>query len=188
MEELIRRLQPILEDLIRIRQNMSFFYETRTKFNLFPKRNSDVASYKKEVTVDAAVNDLLQFDTIYNLYYSEESSTPVDAATLNEFNQNTGNNIEHAYLYVNPDDYEDMLRRIFLAVVVLDKIHVMPGHYKPESEEGRKLLAHELTHVAQNQNKEFVDHRTREELEEEAEAPTGLVWGEGLPPPNAVSP
>ena len=62
-----------------------------------------------------------------------------------------------------------MIRRILLAFVVLDDIHIMPGHYKPESEEGRKLLTHELTHVAQNKNKEFVDHRTREELEEEAE-------------------
>ena len=54
--------------------------------------------------------------------------------------------------------------------VLFDDIGVRKGKYKPESEEGRKLLAHELTHVAQNQNKEFVDHRTREELEEEAEA------------------
>ena len=95
----------------------------------------------------------------------------VDAATLDEFNQNTGNNVSEAYITPLDSDYaHELMTASILAYVLLDDVKVRRDKYKPETEEGRKLLAHELTHVAQNQNKEFVDHRTREELEEEAEA------------------
>ena len=106
---------------------------------------------------------------IENLYYAKHE--PVDEATLNEFNQSTGNNVDRAYITPLDSDYaHDMMTTTILAYVLLDDVKVRRDKYKPETEEGRKLLAHELTHVAQNQNKEFVDHRTREELEEEAEA------------------
>ncbi len=117
-------------------------------------------------------NNFLDFEeenrvVLRHLY--RDRDIPVETVMLEEFNQNTNNNLDYAYIHRNTEAYDDMIRRILLAFVVLDDIHIMPGHYKPESEEGRKLLTHELTHVAQNKNKEFVDHRTREELEEEAE-------------------
>ena len=156
--------------------------------------------YEKQNLLNPMVKRLLKFDTIENLYTPEisispkvESSyvdmrevmskpfcienlyyakhEPVDAATLDEFNQNTGNNVNNAYItHLDADYAYDMMRARILAYVLLDDVKVRRDKYKPETEEGRKLLAHELTHVAQNQNKEFVDHRTREELEEEAEA------------------
>ena len=104
---------------------------------------------------------------IENMYYSKP--VPVDEATLDEFNQNTGNNVKKADVYLSRKAWNEV-NSFVLAFVVAEKIIMMRGQHKPETEEGRKLLAHELTHVAQNQNKEFVDHRTREELEEEAEA------------------
>lgn len=42
-------------------------------------------------------------------------------------------------------------------------------YYQPETEEGRKLIAHELTHVAQNKLKNENINTTKEELEQEAE-------------------
>ncbi len=39
------------------------------------------------------------------------------------------------------------------------------GAYRPETEEGRKILAHELTHVAQNKRLEEYRGASREELE-----------------------
>ena len=45
------------------------------------------------------------------------------------------------------------------------------GAYRPETEEGRKILAHELTHVTQN--------KKREELEGEAEAAEKLFERQG---------
>ncbi|MBO7317025.1 MAG: DUF4157 domain-containing protein [Paludibacteraceae bacterium] len=48
------------------------------------------------------------------------------------------------------------------------------GAYRPETEEGRKILAHELTHVAQNKKREEYRGASREELEGEAEAVQAL--------------
>ena len=104
---------------------------------------------------------------IENLYYAKHE--PVDEATLDEFNQNTGNDVKKAEVYLSRKALNEV-NSFVLAFAVAEKIIMMRGQHKPETEEGRKLLAHELTHVAQNQNKEFVDHRTREELEEEAVA------------------
>ena len=57
-----------------------------------------------------------------------------------------------------------------LALVLGTDIFFRNGAYRPETEEGRKILAHELTHVAQNKECKPDDNRTREELEREAEA------------------
>ena len=153
---------------------------------------------EKQPLLDSRVETLLKVDTIYNLYTPEitvsskiphgcadmrkvmsrpfcienmyySKPVPVDEATLDEFNQNTGNNVKKADVYLSRKAWNEV-NSFVLAFVVAEKIIMMRGQHKPETEEGRKLLAHELTHVAQNQNKEFVDHRTREELEEEAEA------------------
>lgn len=42
------------------------------------------------------------------------------------------------------------------------------GAYRPETEEGRALISHELKHVSQNREYMTADNRTREELEAEA--------------------
>ena len=55
------------------------------------------------------------------------------------------------------------------------------GAYRPETEEGRKILAHELTHVAQNKECKPDDNRTREELEREAEAAEKTAEDSGDP-------
>ena len=56
-----------------------------------------------------------------------------------------------------------------LALVVANTIYFRNGAYKPETEEGRKLLAHELTHVAQNKEKEAYRNVSSEDKEIEAE-------------------
>lgn len=53
---------------------------------------------------------------------------------------------------------------------MFDTIYFRDGAYKPETEEGRKTIAHELTHVAQHRNRPPADNRTKGELEAEAEA------------------
>jgi len=55
-----------------------------------------------------------------------------------------------------------------LAFTVGKHIYFRNGAYRPETEEGRKLLAHELTHVHQNENKEDYRNVSRKELEAEA--------------------
>ena len=66
-----------------------------------------------------------------------------------------------------------------LALVLGTDIFFRNGAYRPESEEGRKILAHELTHVAQNKKREEYRGASREELEGEAEAAEKLFeWQE----------
>jgi len=187
---------------------MEELHELYTYQNILDGKYPDLKDFAKAlddalssiISGNSYGDELLKFDTIYNLYTPEirispklkpvcvdmrnvmskpfcienlyyANHEPVDAATLDEFNQSTGNNVDRAYITPLDSDYaHDMMTTTILAYVLLDDVKVRRDKYKPETEEGRKLLAHELTHVAQNQNKEFVDHRTREEIEEEAEA------------------
>ena len=158
MSERIKKINNNVLELIKVANNLrnqnysDEYYSERMLY----KKADNIIDFEEENRV-----------VLRHLY--RDRNIPVETVTLDQFNQNTGNNLESAKYRYYPDDYEDTLRRIYLALVVLDEIHIMPGKFQPESEDGRKLLTHELTHVAQNKTKEFVDHRTREELEEEAE-------------------
>ena len=54
-----------------------------------------------------------------------------------------------------------------LALVLGMDIFFRNGAYRPETEEGRKILAHELIHVAQSKKREEYRGASREELERE---------------------
>ena len=56
-----------------------------------------------------------------------------------------------------------------MAIAIANTIYFRNGAYKPETEEGRKTLAHELTHVAQNKEKEAYRNVGSEDKEIEAE-------------------
>ena len=68
-----------------------------------------------------------------------------------------------------------------LALVLGTDIFFRNGAYRPETEEGRKILAHELTHVAQNKKREEYRGVSREELEREAEEAEKTVEDSGDP-------
>ena len=76
--------------------------------------------------------------------------------------------VEHATIHTGP--YADELARSLhpLALVLGTDIFFRNGTYRPETEEGRKILVHELTHVAQNKKREEYRGASREELEGEA--------------------
>jgi len=57
-----------------------------------------------------------------------------------------------------------------LAITIGKDIYFRNGAYKPETEEGRVTLAHELTHVNQNLEKISYTNKSKEELEKEAES------------------
>ncbi|MCM1223847.1 MAG: DUF4157 domain-containing protein [Lachnospiraceae bacterium] len=94
---------------------------------------------------------------------------PVDGQTLEEFNLNTGGGIEQAIIHTG--SYADELARSLhsLALVIGTDIYFRSSAYKPETEEGRKTITHELIHVAQHKNRPLVDNRTMDEIEAEAE-------------------
>lgn len=84
-------------------------------------------------------------------------------------NEKNDENDVHATIHtgMSADEYTRSFH--VLALTIGSDIFFRNGAYKPETEDGQKLLAHELTHVKQNENKPFVDNRTVEELEREAE-------------------
>lgn len=95
---------------------------------------------------------------------------PADEQTLEEFNLNTGSDVDYATVHTS--SYADGLARSLhsLALVIGTDIYFRSNAYKPETEEGRKTITHELTHVAQYKNRPLADNRTKEEFEVEATA------------------
>ena len=98
--------------------------------------------------------------------YNREHS--LDTVVLNEFNRTNDTDIEQVKISYGPAADEYAGQNHALALVVANTIYFRNGAYKPETEEGRKLLAHELTHVAQYAEKRMLRQTDRKELEAEA--------------------
>ena len=94
---------------------------------------------------------------------------PVDTVLLNEFNRNTGADIENVKLEYGPNSDEYVRSHHALAIAIADTIYIRNGAYSLENEDGRKLLTHELTHIAQNKEKETYRNVSNDEKEIEAE-------------------
>jgi hypothetical protein len=80
-----------------------------------------------------------------------DRTVPLDAVTIEAFKQDHNKDIgDHVVIRYGPgaDEYTRMHNA--LAIAVGTGIFFRNGAYKPETEEGRALLAHELTHVAQH--------------------------------------
>lgn len=93
----------------------------------------------------------------------------LDTVKIIEFSQGHEKNLDEATIHIGMNADEYTRRFNALALTVGTDIFFRNGEYKPETEEGRKLLAHELTHVAQNKDSEEYRNSSREELEAEAE-------------------
>ena len=93
----------------------------------------------------------------------------LDTVVLNEFNQKNDTNLEDVKVVYGPASDEYARQNHALALTVANTIYFRNGAYKPETEEGRKLLTHELTHIVQNKNKEDYRNTTKEDKELEAE-------------------
>ena len=124
------------------------------KVNNLKKKESHFMEYKiQEQTVRRDIENDREF--------------PLDNTTIH--NIKNDKNYEKAMIHTGMS--ADEFTRSFhaLALTVGRDIFFRNGAYKPETEEGQKILAHELTHVEQNENKPFVENRTVDELEKEAE-------------------
>ena len=110
-------------------------------------------------------------NTVYDpatflLSRTSDRTFPLETVELQSFNQKQDKNIESAVIHVGPSSDEIARSNNLLAFVMMDEIFFRSNKFNTTTEEGRKLLRHELTHVAQNKNKSF---KTVEELEQEAE-------------------
>ena len=87
---------------------------------------------------------------------------------INAFEQKHNKSAPVAVVHIG--FHADEFARSFhaLAVTIRTDIYFRKNAYNPGSEEGQKLLAHELTHVSQYAEKRITKITTKEELEEEA--------------------
>ena len=109
-------------------------------------------------------------DVMVTRKYLHDRKYKLDSVILNEFSREHGKEVDTAIVHLGmyADEYTRSLNA--LAITIGMDIFFRNGAYRPETEEGRKILAHELTHVAQNKKREEYRGASREELEREAEA------------------
>jgi hypothetical protein len=109
---------------------------------------------------------------------------PLETVSLNSFSFENQSNLDTAIIHTGPYANELAMRMNALAIVLGRDIFFRNGAYRPETEEGRKVLAHELTHVTQYGEERITDDASREELEREAE----LVEGQSEYDPDPYEP
>jgi hypothetical protein len=98
--------------------------------------------------------------------YGIDRSFPLETVQLESFNQKHDKNVESATIHIGPNSDELAHSMNFLAFVIAADIYFRSNKFNTTTEEGRKLLAHELTHVAQSKDRGY---KGKEELELEAE-------------------
>ena len=138
--------------------NDSLMEVTKTLRGLSNKNKLDELTNTEYITVEASI--------IRN--YQNDRRFPLETVKLKSMELEHKENIKEATIHIG--SYSDEFARSLhaLAFTVGTDIYFRNGAYKPESEEGRKLLAHELKHVAQYEENPSEDNRTNKELEEEA--------------------
>lgn len=138
---------------------MKIFEKAMTKYNLEENPKLDLEfkealEHPQRIVFRNLDNDRkYKLDTIKLDEFSREHKTALDEATI--------------HIGTTADEYTRSLNA--LALTVGSDIYFRNGAYKPETEEGREILAHELTHVSQNKNKEDYRNADKDELENEAE-------------------
>ncbi len=125
--------------------------------NIYRKKENSLTSYQHK---ESAVERTMFRDRVH----------AVDTVTINNFNAKTGNDLNEVKMVYGPSSDEYTRSRHALAIAVAGTIYFRNGSYKPETGEGQKLLAHELTHVAQFKNREDYRNISKEQKEAEAES------------------
>jgi hypothetical protein len=150
-----------INNLARFIENaVSIAYERNNPFerrrNGYFKKNDNIAEYQNPET---AFNRPLPYDRIF----------PLETVELQTFNQNHDTHIEYATIHEGY--YADELTRSLnvAALTIATDIFFRSNNYNTSSIEGRKTLAHELTHVSQYEERDVIDLKDTEKLEKEAE-------------------
>lgn len=94
---------------------------------------------------------------------------PLDAITKSEFELERDTELGNTKIIYGHGSDEMLRSNGLVAFALANKIYIQTHKYKPETEEGRALLAHELTHVQQYSEKRINNQTSKEELEKEAE-------------------
>lgn len=148
-------IDEILRDAIELAEKLKCNPLTKTN-NSSPKKEAEFAEYQNEESF-----------VIRSWRYDREHQ--LDRVIVNDFNRKNSTDLEGVKIVYGPGANEYARTHHALALTVADRIYFRNGAYRPETEEGRKLLVHELTHIAQNKNRQKLRNSTQTKLEEQAE-------------------
>jgi len=104
-----------------------------------------------------------------NNYSENDRQFPLETVMLQSYNLNHDTKLNKANIHTGALANNFALFFNAMAVTIGRDIFFRNGAYKPETEEGRKILAHELTHIAQYEENRLPVRETVKELEYEAE-------------------
>lgn len=143
-----------IEDSIVLCHNKNRLLFKRRSDPLIKKNENNAEYQHQEVSYDRNA----ETDRIF----------PLETVEIQTYNREHDRELEHAHIHVGP--FADELARSMnaLAVTFGCDIFFRGDTFNTSREEGRGLLAHELTHAAQYEGGEISEHTPREELETEA--------------------
>ena len=124
-------------------QAINFFEEKSVLY-----RDNFIESSKKE----PSLADYNRGETMVERVLFRDRKHPVDRVIINDFNRKSGADLGEVKMVYGPAADEYTRSHHALALVLGTDIFFRNGAYRPETEEGRKILAHEMTHVAQNKS------------------------------------
>lgn len=107
-------------------------------------------------------------ETTVRRRHEQDRVFPLDTVSIQGFRTAHHGDLEPATIHTGPAADELARSMNALAVTIAGDIYFRSNTYNPHDEEGRKLLAHELTHVKQHAEKRIIKATTIEELEAEA--------------------
>ena len=106
--------------------------------------------------------------TFFEYLYTQDREFPLDTVQIKEFERKYDTELQTPHIHYGAQADEITRAMHVIALVIGTDIYFRNGAYKPESEEGRALLAHEMPHVAQYSEKRIQKHTDTKELENEA--------------------
>jgi hypothetical protein len=118
---------------------------------------------------DTEKPELFRQQSVIQRDYMQDRIFPLETTETQYFNIKNSSNIENPLIHYGPASDEFVRSLNALAVTIGRNIYFRNGAYKPESEEGRKTIAHELTHVQQYQENRITHNSLQKDLEAEAE-------------------
>mgnify|MGYP004563379765 CR=1 FL=1 len=100
--------------------------------------------------------------------FNNDRTVPIEDTVKSEYEVAKDAKLAKTYIQYGPNSDEYLKESGLLAVAIANKILIQSKDYKPDSEEGKALLEHELTHV-QQYTEQRIAGTDEPELEEEAE-------------------
>lgn len=127
--------------------------------------DDDATAYQRE---DHPFIDYKRPGTMVPRDATKDRVFPLDTVDIQGYNTKNDATIETAMLHVGPSANEITRSLNAVAITIGKDIYFRHDAYRPETEEGRRTLAHELTHVRQHAENRITRQSSKSELELEA--------------------